>query len=84
MDSVVDRASLAYEDLLDCLIAALAQMEPEVVKALPYHHLAIFDSQQVGLELALVVVVRPASQLDSAHRILVALGSVPLYIFGKF
>ena len=39
--SAVDQVSLAYEGPLDCSIAALAQMEAEVVKVLQHHHLAI-------------------------------------------
>jgi hypothetical protein len=53
-----------------------------VVKVLQHHRLATLDSEQVGLEIA-VVVVRPASQLGSDHRIHVALGPVPWCTFGK-
>jgi hypothetical protein len=82
IDFGVDQVSLAYEDPPDCSTAALAQTEAEVVKVLQHHHLATLDSEQVGLEVA-VLVVRPASQLGSDHRIHVALGPVPWYISGK-
>lgn len=41
--SVVDQENLAYEDLLDCLIAALARTEVEVAMEHPYRHLVISD-----------------------------------------
>ena len=41
IDSAVDQVNLAYEGPLDCSIAALAQMEAEVVKVLQHHHQAI-------------------------------------------
>ena len=74
--SAVDQVSLAYEGPLDCSIAALAQMEAEVVKVLQYHHPAILGSERLALETE-VLVVRPASQLDSGHRIHVALAPIP-------
>ena len=40
-DFAVGQVSLAYEGPLDCSIAAIAQMEAEVVKVLQHHHLAI-------------------------------------------
>ena len=74
--SAVDQVSLAYEDPLDCSIAALAQREVEVVKVLQHHHLAILGSEQFGPETE-VLVERPASQLDSGHRNHVALVPIP-------
>lgn len=79
---VVDRGNLAYGDLLDCLIAVLARTEAEVAMELPYRHLVISDWAQAGLE-NVVQVRRPASQLDSDHRIHAAREPVPWYTSGK-
>ena len=67
--------SLAYEGPLDYSIAALAQMEAGAVKEPQPHYLAILGSEQAGLETE-VLVVHPASQLGSDHRIHVAPGPV--------
>jgi hypothetical protein len=79
---VVDRESLAYGDLLGYSIAALVQMEAEEAMALPCHRLAVSDLEQAGLAIA-VLVVRPASQLDSDRRIHVALEPVPSCTFDR-
>ena len=59
IDSAVEQVSLAYEGPLDCSIAALAQMEAEVVKVHQHHYLAILGSEQAGLDTE-VLVVHPA------------------------
>jgi uncharacterized membrane protein YhiD involved in acid resistance len=82
IDFAVDQVSLAYGDPLDCSNAALAQTVAEVAKVLQHHHLAFLDSQQADLETE-VLVVRPASQLDSGHRIHATLAPVPSCISGK-
>jgi hypothetical protein len=83
IDSAVGRVSLAYGDLLDCSIAALAQMEAEVATEHPYHHSVILGSEQAGLAIE-ELAVRPASQLDFGHRIHVTRESIPWCTSGIF
>ena len=59
IDFAVDQVSLAYGGPLDYSIAALAQMEAEVVKVLHHHYSAILGSEQAGLETE-VLAVHPA------------------------
>jgi hypothetical protein len=79
---VAHQENHAYEDLLDCSIVVLVQMEAEAVTVLPCHYLASWGSEQVGLEVV-VLVVRPASQLDSDHQIHVAPEPVPSCTFDR-
>jgi hypothetical protein len=83
IDSVVGQVSLAYGDLLDCSIAALAQREAVVATELPYHHLAILGSEQAGLVIE-ELAVRPTSQLDFDHRIHATQVLIPWCTSGRF